>query len=623
MTRKRKKQSELSQPTKSKRKRPATKTITFPLPFHDTNRFDVQIKYRREDALKHLPKRSRFVNSVFDECAEIHKRMHDPMTLVQENVPWKQILDQLATEASVCQMATSLYDHLLRTALIRKVLPFWTDEKTLPISQKLSADTKDLFSAGADWFCGRIPSASWFNVNSGFSRSRPESYEDLGYQPKPKDLKLFSKAVRIRVYPSPEQKKTLLLWCHTSRYVYNKTLDHINRTLAIDYPEVVRHPKLPMSPTTLTNQLVTLKTRTTHPEYPFYTKLCRNFDFATPEVLSMLKECVSALPTVTQDLKPWEESTPKSIRQCAVEQMHVAYDTNLKLVDAGKKSYFEMKFQRRKEQRELMFQISQKTSWKIATDGTSISICPKSSCWTDGSALKVGKRSLKQARSVAHQEATNCILSCKDGRWHFITTLKVNPPPKKEFMCATSVAVDLGVRKFATCYSPHEFVVIQQNREKIKKLLQQIESIKKRKRSGSDPCKSKRRALMKRHLCISNLVTELHWKTARFLLTKYDHVFVGDIKSQGVLGGKLRPETKCEFQALSFYKFKLRLKFKAAEMGKTVVLTNEAYTSKTCTFCGFKNESLGSSEHFTCPSCTAEYDRDLGAARNIYLKSVQ
>ena len=74
---------------------------------------------------------------------------------------------------------------------------------------------------------------------------------------------------------------------------------------------------------------------------------------------------------------------------------------------------------------------------------------------------------------------------------------------------------------------------------------------------------------------------------------------------------------------LKHYRFKERLKdiYSLLHDSEVIVCTEE-YTSKTCGRCGKLNNSLGKSEYFKCPSCDLKIDRDVNAARNIYIKSV-
>ena len=58
--------------------------------------------------------------------------------------------------------------------------------------------------------------------------------------------------------------------------------------------------------------------------------------------------------------------------------------------------------------------------------------------------------------------------------------------------------------------------------------------------------------------------------------------------------------------------------YKAESAGKLVVLVDPGNTSRLCSRCGWKKETLKLSERtFTCDSCGLEIDRDLNAASNI------
>ena len=71
----------------------------------------------------------------------------------------------------------------------------------------------------------------------------------------------------------------------------------------------------------------------------------------------------------------------------------------------------------------------------------------------------------------------------------------------------------------------------------------------------------------------------------------------------------------------SHYSFRQRLLFKSREYRHCrVVVTSEAYTSKTCGACGVLHSKLGGSKTFKCPSCGVCLDRDANGARNILLR---
>jgi len=69
-------------------------------------------------------------------------------------------------------------------------------------------------------------------------------------------------------------------------------------------------------------------------------------------------------------------------------------------------------------------------------------------------------------------------------------------------------------------------------------------------------------------------------------------------------------------------KFRSHLRQMCEREGKLLVHPSEAYTSKTCSSCGWINEQLGSKEVFHCQNENIRIDRDVNGARGIYLRAL-
>ena len=69
------------------------------------------------------------------------------------------------------------------------------------------------------------------------------------------------------------------------------------------------------------------------------------------------------------------------------------------------------------------------------------------------------------------------------------------------------------------------------------------------------------------------------------------------------------------------YRFCQRLITKAEELEVYVIIQNEAYTSKTCSWCG-KFQKIGGSEVYNCKDCRTVMDRDENGARGIFLRAL-
>lgn len=122
---------------------------------------------------------------------------------------------------------------------------------------------------------------------------------------------------------------------------------------------------------------------------------------------------------------------------------------------------------------------------------------------------------------------------------------------------------------------------------------------------------------------IKNMVSELHWKTISYLIENYDYIILPDFRvSQMIRGKKLGRMTKRLMCMFSFYSFKEKLKNKCSVYGKKLFIVDESYTSCTCTNC-FVINKIGSNEVYRCVECGYENDRDVCGSRNILIKNLR
>ena len=120
---------------------------------------------------------------------------------------------------------------------------------------------------------------------------------------------------------------------------------------------------------------------------------------------------------------------------------------------------------------------------------------------------------------------------------------------------------------------------------------------------------------------ITNMVTDLHWKTASFLTRRYKVILLPTFEVKPMSMKNPNKKTNREMYNLAHYRFKLRLKQKALENNCTVINCCESYTTKTCGSCGVCNENVGSKKIFTCNICSASpLNRDLNGSRNIFIR---
>lgn len=223
----------------------------------------------------------------------------------------------------------------------------------------------------------------------------------------------------------------------------------------------------------------------------------------------------------------------------------------------------------------------------------------------------------------AAKEGTRVVF--ENGRW-FIVIPRTVQQKSPETQRVKYVALDPGVRTFQTIYSDSILGKIGTNDfSRIFRLCLCVDDLVSRayKEKGLKRLALKR-ANKRLRWKIKDLIRDLHYKTANFLCRNFETIFIPTFEtSQMTKRSKKKITSKTARSMLTFahYRFKEFLKTKAEEYDCNVIEVSEAYTSKTCSYCGEMQE-IGSKKIFRCKSCGAVVDRDLNGARGIYLRSL-
>lgn len=125
---------------------------------------------------------------------------------------------------------------------------------------------------------------------------------------------------------------------------------------------------------------------------------------------------------------------------------------------------------------------------------------------------------------------------------------------------------------------------------------------------------------------IRHLMDELHHKVAFFLVQHYDVILLPTFETQQMVSKgarKLRKKSVRNMLNFAHYRFKLFLKHKAFEYGKTVIDVCEAYTSKTVSWTGEIIHNLGGRKVIMSKIDGQRMDRDWNGARNIMLRALE
>jgi putative transposase len=233
-----------------------------------------------------------------------------------------------------------------------------------------------------------------------------------------------------------------------------------------------------------------------------------------------------------------------------------------------------------------------------------------------------GKNKIEfKASEVINPELEGTKIIKESGRWFVIVPgkSKIQKPENQRFGV---VALDPGIRKFIAYYSKSfhgkigegDFNRIFRLCLNLDKMISKAQKVKARQRRAI------KKAIARLRWKIKNLIDDLHKKTANFLVKRFDAILIPTFKVQQMTC-KLRNKTARSMLNFAHYRFKQFLKHKAKEYSCEVVEVSEAYTSRTCSYCG-KVYPKNSKEIMKC-DCGAIVDRDLNGARGIYLRALR
>ena len=194
------------------------------------------------------------------------------------------------------------------------------------------------------------------------------------------------------------------------------------------------------------------------------------------------------------------------------------------------------------------------------------------------------------------------------------------------------VALDPGVNIFQAFYGEKSCGAIGENmksiilnyRGKIKKLQTILDGKRNRKKKKLKNKKSIKKRILKMEEKITNIVKEVHNKSAKYLCETYETILIPKFETQQMLKKEdLRKDTKYVLNRQSHYKFKQHLGNKSLEYGCKLYEVTEEYTSKCCGKCGQLSDIYDNERTKICQNshCDVRINRDLNGARNILLKN--
>ncbi len=188
---------------------------------------------------------------------------------------------------------------------------------------------------------------------------------------------------------------------------------------------------------------------------------------------------------------------------------------------------------------------------------------------------------------------------------------QANPLPSN----AAAVGIDMGVNERITLSdsSTVEKRIVDRKRER------RLQRAISRKQKGSNSrrkavaafARAKRRNTIRNRNACHRITTDL--------VRRFGHIAIEglQIRNMTAAGGVYKKGLNREVLGQTWGIIRQQLAYKAEWAGRQLVEVNPAYTSRTCSECGFVNGKATEYRIFACSECGHVQDRDVNAARNI------
>ena len=462
------------------------------------------------------------------------------------------------------------------------LLPFWT-ESLQETYQQLWLPTKtDFVDSDLNYLNISSPDleSNWklsqvLMLKNQQKPSSTTSYQSLQFlQPNIMDLENTTYTRKIRIYPNKEQKVLFKKCLGISRYVYNQTVRNLK------------------SKESLKGELK-LSTQRSQVLIP---------DKQLPEDMLWMKE------------------VPYSTRQLAIAEAITAYKGCLTKLKAKQIKHFNVKYKSKKQNTQTF--RCDKAALKIEKMSLFVTRLKQKS------KLKIRKRDLSKYFQDDVCDGDFTIQWVRPDKWYICLPKQMKRQPMINTSAYKSVFLDPGVRTFQTFYSPDGIAgkIGDSVTSKIHTLSKKHDLLWSKSDSKSISSKTKKRLrnrcakIRYKRKCI---VSNLHNQTASLLCKNFETIFLPEFNTKDMTKKQTRLSSKISRKMLNLChsEFRDKIKYQCLKHKRSLMLVNEAFTTKTCGNCGNVKQMLGL-KTYNCEKCGCCMDRDYNGARNICLRVV-
>jgi len=232
----------------------------------------------------------------------------------------------------------------------------------------------------------------------------------------------------------------------------------------------------------------------------------------------------------------------------------------------------------------------------------------------------IGHIKVRQHREVKGNIKT---ITVKRERGKWFVYLACDNVPKEIFpKTGETAGVDVGINVYAMTdsgYAIENPKYAKESQDKVAGLQRSLAS----KKFGSNNRKKAKAKLNKATQKVRNQREDFQYKSALDLVRRYDTLYLEDLnvqqmlESDGKFGKKNKTKLNYGINDAGWASFAKKMVDKAESAGREIVFVNPAYTSQTCSKCGFVSTENRNGIYFKCLDCGFKIHADKNAAINI------
>lgn len=212
-------------------------------------------------------------------------------------------------------------------------------------------------------------------------------------------------------------------------------------------------------------------------------------------------------------------------------------------------------------------------------------------------------------------KVNNVVIKRKADQWFAVINIEVPTPtlkPKGENQAI--VGVDFGIKSLAVLSDGTVFEnpkALKSNLKSLKRLQRNLS----RKQKGSNNRRKAQIRIARKYLRVANIRKNALHGVSSYVASNYDKIVIEDLNVVGMTKNRKLSQAISD---VGFGELRRQLTYKALWQGKELVVADRFFaSSKICSNCGKKKETLKLSERtFNC-ECGLLLDRDLNAAKNL------